>query len=85
MYGGVTILTGYSANAVVPIDAIIDLTLADLHNLNKADDKLILLSLDGDEADKGGSIISRDSTTALVEINPPLPVLTPSPTPPQTR
>ena len=56
MRGGVTILPGYSADTAVPIDAIIDLTRADLHNPNEADDGQVDLSIDSDEVEEGVAV-----------------------------
>ena len=56
MRGGVTILPGYFADTTVPIDAIIDLTRADLHNPNEADDGQVDLSIDSDEVEEGVTV-----------------------------
>ena len=56
MRGGAIILPEYSADTTIPIDAIIDLTWADLHNPNKANEGQVYLSIDSDEIKEGVAV-----------------------------
>eukprot|EP00587_Corethron_hystrix_P015956 CAMPEP_0113321268 /NCGR_PEP_ID=MMETSP0010_2-20120614/14805_1 /TAXON_ID=216773 ORGANISM="Corethron hystrix, Strain 308" /NCGR_SAMPLE_ID=MMETSP0010_2 /ASSEMBLY_ACC=CAM_ASM_000155 /LENGTH=91 /DNA_ID=CAMNT_0000179337 /DNA_START=207 /DNA_END=482 /DNA_ORIENTATION=- /assembly_acc=CAM_ASM_000155 len=59
MRGGVTIISGYSAETAVPIDCIIDLSRSDENNPNEPDDSNVVVVFD--EGDDGeGDIPSAD-------------------------
>ena len=54
-------MPGYSADTAVPIDAIIDLTSADLHNPNNTDDAQVGLIVESGEVEEELIVTSVDA------------------------